>query len=260
MKPFTVGFLDKQNEILRWLYPHSYSYSYQQGFWISPATGRPGLIQAYLNRGEESPFISDLYLGGALQELTLLIRPSAQRSAGFSGATSIGTPSKARWNSKQEHKSYIWKPPLLFRKKDKTPTTPSSRGFLSLRGHHLEERWHGLTAPFMSFILRLERRAAYFFASDVFCVSFNVFFNVLFLFCLRKTRKCFVGLTEWRFSDWRHRTSTCRCFCWPCWGEVRRCLLVVRSFECSSWWYLRPWRPLWLKRDLPLNPQIRLNP
>lgn len=33
------------------------------------------LDQAYLNRGEESPFISDLYLGGGLQELTLLIRP-----------------------------------------------------------------------------------------------------------------------------------------------------------------------------------------
>ena len=28
-------------------------------------------------------------------------------------------------------------------------------GFLSARGHGLEERWHGLTAPFMSFILRL---------------------------------------------------------------------------------------------------------
>lgn len=56
-------------------------------------------LSAYLNRGEESPFISDLYLGGGLQELTLLIR------------------------------------------------------FLSLRGHQLEERWHGLTAPFMSFIL-----------------------------------------------------------------------------------------------------------
>eukprot|EP00913_Durusdinium_trenchii_P020223 g19000.t1 len=52
-------------------------------------------LSAYLNRGEESPFISDLYLGGGLQELTLLIR------------------------------------------------------FLSLRGHQLEERWHGLTAPFM---------------------------------------------------------------------------------------------------------------
>lgn len=56
-------------------------------------------LSAYLNRGEESPFISDLYLGGGIAELSLLIR------------------------------------------------------FLSARGHGLEERWHGLTAPFMSFIL-----------------------------------------------------------------------------------------------------------
>lgn len=33
----------------------------------------PG-IEAYLNRGEESPLISDLYLGGGIAELSLLIR------------------------------------------------------------------------------------------------------------------------------------------------------------------------------------------
>lgn len=31
-------------------------------------------IEAYLNRGEESPLISDLYLGGGIAELSLLIR------------------------------------------------------------------------------------------------------------------------------------------------------------------------------------------
>ena len=35
------------------------------------------------------------------------------------------------------------------------PLIPVAQGFLSVRGHGLEERWHGLTAPFMSFILLL---------------------------------------------------------------------------------------------------------
>ncbi|CAJ1327304.1 unnamed protein product [Effrenium voratum] len=56
-------------------------------------------LSAYLNRGEESPFITDLYLGGGIAFLATLIR------------------------------------------------------FLVLRGHAMEERWHGLTAPFMSFVL-----------------------------------------------------------------------------------------------------------
>ncbi len=34
----------------------------------------PMPFEAYLNRGEESPLISDLYLGGGLAELSLLIR------------------------------------------------------------------------------------------------------------------------------------------------------------------------------------------
>ena len=36
--------------------------------------------------------------------------------------------------------------------------------------------------------------------------------------------------------------------------EIKR--LVADSFrlECSTWWYLRPGKPLWFTRALPVNP------
>ena len=33
--------------------------------------------------------------------------------------------------------------------------TAFAEGLLVLKGHSLQDRWHGLTAPFMSFVLRL---------------------------------------------------------------------------------------------------------
>jgi len=56
-------------------------------------------LSAYLDVAEESALITDLYLGGGINQLTALIR------------------------------------------------------LLVLKGHSLQDRWHGLTAPFMSFVL-----------------------------------------------------------------------------------------------------------